>query len=83
VLRQLDPQKADIEAALGEPLDWNPHPEKQDKIIRLIKHADIADRSAWPKIIAWLTERAVSFKQAFGPRLLAMDVSSSDVAEEA
>lgn len=28
VLAALAPQRADIEAALGEPLEWNPHPEQ-------------------------------------------------------
>lgn len=55
-------KKAEIEAALGEHLELNPHPEKSDKIIRLTRLGDIADKSAWPEIIGWLTERAVSFK---------------------
>lgn len=82
-LQQLEPQKQDIETALGEQLEWNPHPEKSDKVIRLTRDADIADKSTWAEIISWLTQRAVSFKQVFGPRLVALALSSPTAAEQA
>ena len=75
VLAALAPQRADIEAALGEPLEWNPHPEKQDKMIRLLRPADISIRSEWPQIISWLPQHAVAFKETFTPRLLAVNLS--------
>ena len=80
-LQQLDPQKAEIETALGERLDWNPHPDKSDKIIRLTRDGDISDKATWTELIPWLTQRAVSFKRVFGPRLLALDLSTSVVVE--
>jgi len=83
VLRQLEPQRPEIDAAIGESLEWNPHPEKSDKTIRLVRAADIGDRSAWPEIISWLTKRAIVFKQVFGPRLLAIDLSSPSAGESA
>ena len=82
-LQQLEPQKQDIESALGEHLDWNPHPEKSDKVIRLTRDADIADKATWPDVISWLTERAVSFKQVFGPRLVALVLASPTAVEQA
>jgi hypothetical protein len=77
-LQQLEPQRQEIEAELGERLEWNPHPEKSDKVIRLTRDADIADRSKWPEIIQWLTQRAVSFKEVFGPRLMTIDLSTAE-----
>lgn len=74
VFQQLEPQRSAIEAAIGDTLEWNPHPEKSDKIIRLVRDANIADKAAWPEIISWLTQRAVLFKQVFGPRLAAIDL---------
>jgi hypothetical protein len=46
-LPQLEAERSAIEAEIGEKLEWNPNPEKMDKIIRLERTADISDRDKW------------------------------------
>jgi hypothetical protein len=77
VLEALAPQRDQIEREVGGELEWNPFPDKLDKVIRLSRPGDIADRSRWPELADWLTARAVALKRAFGPRILALDLSGS------
>jgi Domain of unknown function (DUF4268) len=74
-LPQLEVQRKDIEAEIGEPLQWNPNPEKQDKIIVLDRAADLDDHSQWDEYILWLVERVDRFKKAFGPRVQALNLT--------
>jgi hypothetical protein len=66
--------RAAIEQAIGESLEWNPHPDKKFKAIRLMRPTQFLDRSSWPAAMDWLTSTAVAFKQTFGPRIAALDV---------
>ena len=69
MLPGLDGQRLDVEREIGSLLEWNPHPEKKFKIIRLSRPFSFADRTAWDEGIRWLTTTAVAFKQAFAPRV--------------
>lgn len=69
MLPRLEAVRADIEREIGSPLEWNPHPEKKFKTIRISRQFSFADRAAWDSGILWLTTTAVAFKQAFAPRV--------------
>lgn len=76
-LSQLEPQRAAIESEIGQPLVWNPFPEKQDKTIGLYRSVDLSDRNAWPEYCAWLLQTVVRFRRAFIPRVKALDLSQA------
>jgi hypothetical protein len=77
VLRSLSPDRETIEQEMGERLEWNPFPEKMDKIIRLNRQGDISNREQWPELARWLTHEAIEFKRSFAPRILRMNLSAS------
>lgn len=68
-LPRLEAQRPAIEQEIGAALEWNPHPEKKFKSIRISRPLSFADRAAWDEGIGWLTKTAVAFKQAFAPRI--------------
>ena len=74
-LPQLEAQRREIETEVGEPLQWNPNPDKQDKIIVLDRPADLDDRGQWDEYISWLVARVDKFKKAFGPRIKALKLT--------
>jgi hypothetical protein len=76
-LNQLLPMRVEIEQAIGEPLEWNPYPEKQDKIIRLMRSGDITDQTQWPELADWITTKAATFLEAFGSRIATLDLSQA------
>jgi hypothetical protein len=67
-------EQAVIEAEVGAPLEWNPHPEKKQKSIKLRYAVKIADRESWPAAVEWLTRYAVTMKTAFGTRIAHLEV---------
>jgi Domain of unknown function (DUF4268) len=74
-LPQLEAQWKEIETEIGEPLQWNPNPDKQDKIIVLDRSADLDDHSQWDKYVSWLVARVDKFRKAFGPRVKALNLT--------
>jgi uncharacterized protein with ParB-like and HNH nuclease domain len=70
----LQADRAAIEQMIGATLEWNPHPDKKFKAIRLTRPTQFLDRGSWPEAMTWLTRTAVAFKQAFAPRIAALDV---------
>jgi hypothetical protein len=77
ILAHVLPYREEIEHQIGAGLEWNPHPDKQDKIIRLQRPGDISDRNQWPELAGWLAETAVAFKRAFAPRIAGIDLSAT------
>ena len=73
-MARLQADRAAIEQAIGESLEWNPHPDKKFKAIRLMRPTQFLDRGSWPEAIDWLTSTAVAFKLTFGPRIAALDI---------
>lgn len=72
-LSQLEMYKGEIEAEIGEKLQWNPNPNNRDKIISLKRNADLEDRQRWNEYIDWLVEMTVKFRRAFGKRIKTME----------
>ena len=71
-LSQLEKERHAIESEIGEPLLWNPTPDKLDKIIALYRTIDVDNRAAWPEYCDWLVTRVARFRQAFVPRVKAL-----------
>jgi len=57
--------KDEIEAIIGEPLEWNELPTKTSSRIVLIRKADVENREAWNEQFDWLMDRGLKFKKAF------------------
>ena len=70
----LERDRAEIDAEMGEPLEWHELPNKKQSRIDLRDHeADPADRAAWPEQHAWLHEKLNLFHRVFGPRVRRLD----------
>jgi hypothetical protein len=65
--------RAAIETEVGTELEWNPHPERKQKSIRLRHAASIADRESWPATVEWLVQNAVAMKGAFARRIAELE----------
>lgn len=77
-LQALEKEKATIEAEIGEPLHWNPRPDRRDRVIMVSRVVDLEDRAKWPEYCEWLVERVSKFRKAFTPRIRALDLSATD-----
>lgn len=71
-LRQLQVDRARIEAEIGAALIWDPYPENIDKTIVLEHRADIAEREKWPELIEWLVQATLKMRKVFAPRVKAL-----------
>lgn len=70
----LHQQKKDIEADIGEKLDWRELPEKKHSYIVLARDGvDPENRKEWPKYFAWLQEGLEKFHQALSWRIKELD----------
>ena len=83
MLNLLMQHKDEIEAEIGEALEWNPRPDNKDKIVGLEKTGNLADRDEWPGILDWMIEMTDLFRTTFSPRLkrLKLEDSSGDDEE--
>lgn len=61
----LESRKEEIEQDIGQKLVWNPHPEKQDKIILLEYPSDLRDAQKVEDALDWLVKYTVKFRQIF------------------
>ena len=50
LLEGLQEERETIESELGGALEWNPNPQKLDKVIRLARPGDIEDREQWTEL---------------------------------
>lgn len=75
-LKQLEPQREAIEQEIGCKLEWNPHPEKQDKVIVLRTSADLQNRAKWNEYINWLVQNTLKFRDAFSKRAKQLDLTT-------
>ena len=80
-LAQLDGERATIEAEIGAKLQWNPYPEKKDKIIGLFRQVDLDARERWPEYCDWLIDNVVKFRKAFMPRIKALKIGGNDAVK--
>jgi hypothetical protein len=77
-LAQLEPQRDVLEKEIGARLEWNPHPDKQDKIIALRMSADLHAKDKWNDYIQWLVNTTLKFRKAFAERVKALDLSNEN-----
>lgn len=64
------PKKAEIEDALGFPLDWQELPDAQAcRIAAWFPDASLEDESRWPEYLDWLSQRIVSMDRILRPIL--------------
>ncbi|MDI3338201.1 DUF4268 domain-containing protein [Defluviimonas aestuarii] len=70
---QIEQRKAEVEASLGEPLHWQPLPQKKDCRISLaLTNIDLTDEDDWPRQHQWLVEKMTSFYHVFRPLVLSL-----------
>lgn len=70
---KLDAQRAEIEAATGFAMEWEAKPDAKFARLRAWLELDMYDEANWPKSHAWLFERLLALREAFRPRILALD----------
>jgi hypothetical protein len=80
-MAELLEQRAEIEKEIGEPLVWNAHPERQDKIIAIYRQADLTEREKWPGHLDWMVDRVERFRAVFGLRIKAFELEPGDEGE--
>lgn len=64
---ELSARKNEIEAIVGEPLQWERRDDNRACRIAIYTRALIQMDSKNPKLIDWATQKAVAFHKAFGP----------------
>jgi hypothetical protein len=74
-LPQLLDMKSDIEEEMKVELQWDPNPENRDKIIALLRDAELNDREQWEEYLDWMTETTLLFRGAFSQRIRDMDLT--------
>ena len=75
VLEQLMTDRQAIESEIGATLEWNPNPRKKDKVIGILRDADLSDRDRWNEHLGWMVDMTSKFLNAFGPRVRGLDRS--------
>lgn len=61
----LESNKSEIEASIGQSLQWNPNPENRDKIIILWHTTDFKDPKKVEEALEWLVEYTIKFRDTF------------------
>jgi len=74
-LPQLLQMKEEIEAEIGEKLEWDPNPENLDKTIGLKRDADLTKRENWEEYLDWLTDMTIKFRKTFSKRVKSLDLT--------
>lgn len=74
-LPQLLQMKEEIEAEIGEKLEWDPNPENLDKTIGLKRDADLTKRENWEEYLNWLTDMTIKFRKTFSKRVKSLDLT--------
>ncbi|QDT55949.1 hypothetical protein Pan44_39970 [Caulifigura coniformis] len=76
--QELMARRAEVELALGTPLDWRELPDRKESQIRLSRHGmDMKDQKNWPAMADWLIEWTEKFQSVF--RRIAKEV---DIEED-
>jgi hypothetical protein len=73
-LAQLELEREVIESELGFALAWNPNPQNRDKILLVVREADLSNRAQWPEYLDWLIDRTSRLRTAFAPRIKRLDL---------
>jgi hypothetical protein len=80
-LRHLEEDRNAIEAAVGEPLTWNPNPTATNKVVALERAADLTNKAAWPEYVDWMVDAVRRMRSVFGPRVRAMELKPVESGE--
>ena len=81
-LPQLLQMKEEIEAEIGEKLEWDPNPENLDKTIGLKRDADLTKRENWEEYLDWLTDMTIKFRKTFSKRVKSLDLTKKVDGEQ-
>ncbi len=65
--KELLQQKTEIEAIIGEPVEWREMPDKKASRVVLFKSVNSFEESEWPVQFSWLKEKLEGFDEAFRP----------------
>jgi len=80
-MHQLLEAREAIEKDIGCALQWDPNPEATDKVIVVLRDADLTKKEKWPEHLRWLVDMTIRFRKVFGPRIKELDLSG-DPAED-
>lgn len=84
--KQLQAQKPQIEAEIGQPLQWEmPADRKRCSILLTRPNADATKEADWPVLHAWMADTLALFHKVFAVRAAALEdvpEESVDAAEE-
>ena len=79
---QLLEQKEDIEKEIGASLKWDASLDARDKIISLIREADLNKKDRWHEYIDWMLDNTAKFRKAFSTRVKMLELDISDEESE-
>lgn len=75
----LEAQKAEIEGALGRPLEWRELPAHKESQIRLSRdQIDVKQKENWKEISDWLIEWTEKFLTVFRPLIKDLDAGDDE-----
>lgn len=66
----LERKKIEIEAEIGQKLQWNPNPGNRDKVIVLIHNTDFNDPKKVEEALDWLVDYTIKFRVTFSKYIL-------------
>lgn len=66
----LESKKSEIEAEIGQSLQWNPNPDNRDKVIVLIHNTDFNDPKKVDEALNWLVEYTIKFRETFAKYIM-------------
>jgi hypothetical protein len=65
MLPYLESKKTEIEAEIGQKLQWNPNPDNRDKIILLSHPTNFSDSNKLEEALDWLVTYTIKFRETF------------------
>ena len=72
-------EKEQIERELGHPVEWDPNPDRSDKVILSARPADLRKREEWATYAEWLVSEVDIFRRVFRERILGLEVTREPV----
>ncbi len=70
---QLEAQKREVEAEIGEPLTWYNPSEVRTCRIYVRQSVDLENRTKWSEYFVWLKTKLEAFARVLGPRVKALE----------
>lgn len=79
----LEQRKAEIEAAIGVPLEWRDLPNHKESQIRWVRAGiDVKNRETWPTISDWLIQATEKVLSVFRPIIKDLDINGDEPVVE-